>query len=491
MKSLVFYFIAVLISAPVVFGQPNPDTLWTRTYGGSGTDDALSVQQTNDGGYIIAGYTLSFGAGLTDVYLIKTNSSGDTLWTRIDGGSNWDEGFDVEQTDDGGYIVVGRTGSYGVGGRDFYVLKKDSIGNSQWTRTYGGPYFDLAYSVLQTAEGGYILAGDHELHPPSFSSYEGWLVKINSIGDTLWTRLYGGSNFDQARSIDITNDAGYFLVGTTESFSAGSRDLYTLKTDPIGDTLWTRTYGGIEYDYGVSGQQTSDGGYIVAGFTESFGAGGRDFYLIRTNSIGDTLWTRTYGGTQNDEAWSLDITNDGGYILAGLTHSYGAGGSDVYLVRTNDQGDTLWTKTYGGSGNELSYSVKCTNDGGYILAGYTDSFGAGGRDFYVVKTGPDTAVSHAPSTQPILHPRPLMLHPAYPNPFNSQVIIRYEVPVARQVKIVLYNLVGRVVEVLEDNRIEPGIYTMIWDAGENPSGIYFYRMDVGGFTQTRKLLLMK
>ena len=291
--------ILLLSIARLTLAQP-PDTLWTRTYGGSSDEEAYSVQQTTDGGYIMAGYTYSFGAGGEDLYLAKTNSQGDTLWTRTYGGSGDDEAVSVQQTADGGYIMAGYTYSFGAGNQDFYLVKTNSLGDSLWTYTYGGSGDDYARSVQQTTDGGYIVAGETN----SFGTGEGdfYLVKTNSLGDSLWTHTYGGSGDDYARSVQQTTDGGYIVAGCTMSFGAGYADFYLIKTNSQGDTLWTRTYGGANYDHAYSVQQTSDGGYVVAGYTTSFGAGNYDFYLVKTNSQGDTLWTRTYGGSNWDEA---------------------------------------------------------------------------------------------------------------------------------------------------------------------------------------------
>jgi uncharacterized delta-60 repeat protein len=388
-----FLILLVMACVQASFGQPNPDTLWTRTYGGSYHDRAHAVQQTTDGGYIVAGLTQSFGAGNYDFYLVKTNPLGDTLWTRTYGGSSEDWATSLQQTADGGYIVVGYTYSFGAGNRDFYMVKTNSLGDTLWTRTHGGTNVDGAWSVQQTADGGYIVAG--YTYSSGVGCCDSYLVKTNSQGDTLWTRTYGGSSYDDAYSVQQTADGGYIVAGTTNSFGAGWYDFYLVKTDSLGNTLWSRTYGGSSEDWGNSVQQTADGGYIVAGGARSFGAGPFDFYLVKTNRLGDTLWTRTYGGSHDDRASSVQQTADGGYIGAGYTYSFGAGTptyNNFYLVKTNSLGDTLWTRTYGGSRQENALSVQQTADGGYIMAGYTYSFGAGTPTYsnmYLVKTGPD------------------------------------------------------------------------------------------------------
>jgi hypothetical protein len=230
--------LSTICLSSIAFAQTN----WQRTYGGAGADGGHSVQQTIDGGFIIAGATSSFSAGDNDVYLIKTNAQGDTLWTRTYGGPGSDQGGSVQQTTDGGYIVAGWTGSFGAGRGDFYLVKTDAQGDTLWTRVYGGPNYDWGHSVQQTTDGGYIVAGE------------------------------------------------------TYSFGAGRADAWLLRTDASGDTLWARTYGDQLYQMGYSVQETNDGGYIVAGFTDTVGATGLRQWLVKTDATGDTLWTRVIGG---------------------------------------------------------------------------------------------------------------------------------------------------------------------------------------------------
>ncbi len=364
------------------WSQPLPVAVvltWARAFGGPGNDLGSSVQQTSDEGYIIAGCSGSFG-GL-DVYLIKLDAYGDTLWTRIYGGTYHEEGCSVQQTSDGGYVIAGYTASFGAGDHDVYLIKTDASGDTLWTKTHGGTDYDRGCSVQQTLDGSYIIAG----YTYSFGAgdYEVYLVKTDASGDTLWTRTYGGTSA-YCSEVRQTADGGY-IIACMSKFVV-SNDVRLIKTNASGDALWTRTYGGTDSDFGNSVQQTSDGGYIIAGWTDSFGAGSDDVYLIKTDASGATLWTRTYGGTGDDWGYSVQQTPDGGYVIAGWTESFGAGISDVYLIRTNASGDTLWTKTYGGTSVDRGYSVQQTADGGYIVAGYTYSFGTGDNDVYLIKT---------------------------------------------------------------------------------------------------------
>ncbi|MGB3342176.1 MAG: hypothetical protein WBB37_11915 [bacterium] len=392
LKRIVFVGISLLIT--LLFAQA-PDTLWTKTYGGVAGGIGRSVKQTMDKGYIITGWT-SFGNDF-EVYLIKTDSFGDTLWTRTYGGEYEDTGFSVLQTSDSGYIIAGRTYSFGASYSEVYLIKTDNVGDTLWTKMYGdhggSPSYNWAESIQKTVDGGYIIAGTYRLN-------NGYLLRTDSFGDTLWTRWFGGPQKDQLFSVQQTADSGYITVGYTESWGAGSCDVYLVKTDSLGDTLWTRTYGGIHDDVGKSVQQISSGGYIIVGTTVLGGPGYTDVYLIKTDSFGDTLWTRTYGGANiHNQGESVLQTADGGYIITGST-SLGAGWTDFWLIRTDAIGDTLWTKTIGGSEREISYSVQVTADGGYIITGFTDSYGAGGRNVYLVKTEPDVGI-HEGTVLPI------------------------------------------------------------------------------------------
>jgi len=376
---------AQLIVTVLVFASPAlAQTSWWRTYGGANYDCGWSAQQTSDGGYIIAGWTESFGAGSKDAYLVKTNASGDTQWTRAYGGTDEEVSYSVQQTSDGGYVMAGYTSSFGAGQRDVYLIKTNNSGDTLWTRTYGGTDFDYGYSVRQTTDGGYIIAGC--TYSYGAGSGDVWLIKTDASGNKTWDTTFGGGSPDGACFIRQTSDGGYIIAGATRSFGAWPYDVYLIKTNASGDTLWTRIYGGTEDDLGWSVEQTSDGGYVSAGVTGSFGAGNGDVYLIKTNASGDTLWTRTCGGTSEDSGYSVQQTSDGGYIIAGVTGSFGTGGDDVCLIKIDANGDTLWTRTYGGTSEDGGYSVRQTSDGGYIIAGGTYSFGAGNCDLYLIKT---------------------------------------------------------------------------------------------------------
>jgi uncharacterized delta-60 repeat protein len=373
------------------------NTTWAKTYGGEKGDAAYSIQQTSDGGYIVAGYTNSFGAGKNDFWVLKLNARGDVVWQKAYGGADDDYAYSIQQTSDGGYIVAGSTWSFGAGENDLWVLKLDPTGKVVWQKTWGGRFRDSAISVQQTFDGGYIMAGNTS----SFAAdwYDLQVLKLDATGDVVWQKTYGGAHWDEADSIQETADGGYIVAGFTYSFGAGESDVWVLKLDARGNVVWQKTYGGRREDSASSIRQTSDGGYIVGGSTRTFDPAFGDVGLLKLDARGNVVWQRTYGGRGLDEATSIQQTSDGGYIVAGSTWSFGAGNYDVWVLKLDARGNVVWQRTYGGRGLDEATSIRQTSDGGYIVAGSTWSFGAGNYDVWVLKLDANGNVANCtPST---------------------------------------------------------------------------------------------
>jgi len=489
MKNGISALTALLFIASLVIAQPHPNILWTQTYGGSNDDKGWSVQQTIDGGYVMAGWTWSYGVGVSDYYLVKTNSQGIRQWTRTFGGYTRDEAYWVEQTLDGGYILTGFTQSFGAGGGELWLVKTDWQGNRMWDRTYGGPLDgDGGRCVQQTKDGGYIAAGN----VASFGagSWDMYLLRTDALGNLIWQRAFGGTSQDYATSVRETSDGGCIVVGITYSFGSGGADIYVVRTDHLGHPLWSRTFGGSANEMGNSAIETEDGGFIIAGWTYSFGEGSADLYLAKTNSQGATEWTRTYGGSGFDGACTIHQTEDGGYIVGAYSSSVSAGSTDFLLLKLAANGDPEWKRTYGGGSGELWGCAEPTTDGGYVIGGWTYSYGSGVEDFFLVKTGPEDIGLGAESAR-IVSPSQFVLYPNYPNPFNSSTTIRFDIGESGHATLTLFDPLGREVAVLVNGVLSAGSHTVSWDASGLASGVYLSRLESGDYSETQKMVLVK
>jgi len=356
---------------------------WFKHYGGTDSDFDFSIQQTSDGGYITTGYTYSYTYGGADFAVYKLNSSGNKVWFKHFGGTNSDHGQTIQQTSDGGYIVTGYTYSYTYGNADFAIYKLDSNGNKVWFKHYGGADYDYGYFIQQTSDGGYVVSGFAESF--SYGSYDFAIYKLDSNGNKVWFKHYGGTQDDYGYSIQQTTDGGYIVTGYTNSYTNGNADIAIYRLDSNGNKVWFKHYGGTEDDIGYSIQQTSDGGYVVAGETNSYTYGGYDFAIYKLDSNGNKVWFKHYGGTVNDRGNAIQQTTDGRYIVTGSVISYSYGSTDFAIYKLDSNGNKVWFKHYGGTGADYGRSIQQTSDGGYIVSGHTDSYTHGNADFAIYK----------------------------------------------------------------------------------------------------------
>jgi hypothetical protein len=465
-----------------------PDTLWTRTFGGTNIDVGHCIEQVADGGYIVTGYTRSFGSTSgRNVWLVKTDAAGHEEWSHTFGGNGDDEGHAVRQTADGGYIIAGHTQSFGAGMKDVLLIKTDECGDLEWLHTFGGPNDDEGYSVQPTIDGGYIIAGVTSSH--GAGSRDVWLIKTDASGNESWSRTHGGMSSDGAWSVQQVSDGGFIMTGWTLSYGPGYLgNAWLVKTDSQGIHDWDSVFGGSGVDRGHAVRQCSDGGYILAGYTDSFGAGLYDMLLVKTDSSGGEQWMKTFGGTGRDYAQSVRQTADGGYIVAGYTLSYGAGSEDAWLVKTDLDGIGEWSQTYGGTSSDVAYCVRQTSDGGYIVAGHTLSYGAGLHDLWLIRlTGTQSGVGETAVAN-------LRLEIA--NPIHRVTAIDFELPAESGVKLVIHDAAGSRTRTLIDGRLPAGGHSLIWD-GRNDAGalvaggVYFCRIQAGEFGGTRKIVFAR
>jgi predicted secreted protein len=366
----------ILLTCTKLDAQPST---WQNYWGGYNMEVGNAIQQTNDGGFIIAGATFSFGAGLSDVYLVKTDSLGNTEWTRTYGGPGEDFAKSVKQTRDGGYIIAGHTTSYGAGGYDVYLIKTNSQGDTLWTKTYGTSNDERGVCLQITHDDGYIIAKNY------FN-----LIKTDSLGNVQWDTFYdihpGTAAWDDEASwIEQTIDGGYIITGQCKIWSSTLFDICLIKTNSLGVLQWSQIYQEGLSEFANSVQQTPDGYYLIAGSTESFGAGGSDAWLIKADALGNKVWSLPFGGRYNDYGGFIELTSDGNYLLGGTNDSFSPNRYDAWLLKLNTDGVILGSEYTGGSFEEYGLAGQQTADGGYVVVGYTDSYGAGATDVYAAK----------------------------------------------------------------------------------------------------------
>ena len=438
-----FLPITILISNFSFFLFAQPTIQWQKNFGGTGTDEAKSIQQTSDGGFIVVGNTYSVDTdvtgnhGLCDTWIVKMNGLGVPEWKKSFGGSGSDLSNAIQPTADGGYIFTGWsnsvdgdvTGNFGF--EDVWVVKLDNIGNIQWQKSFGGTGNDQSYAIQQTTDSGYILAGISSSNDIDVSSNNGcfdyWIVKLNNSGFIQWEKSYGGSGCEYVSSIQQTNDGGYIVGGWTGSNDGdvtenyGEYDYWIVKLDSSGIMQWQQSFGALHDDQAYSIQQTTDGGYIVAGV--SFITADDDegnYWILKLDSFGVLQWQKTFGGTADDGAYSIQQTADGGYIVAGGSNSTdgdvttNSGSLDFWIVKVNSSGDLIWEKSFGGTLDETPTSIQQTTDGGFIISGWsvsndgdlTDSYGLG--DYWVVKlNNPSAALKEINNYILKLYPNPV------------------------------------------------------------------------------------
>jgi hypothetical protein len=383
---------ALFIAAPYAAAQTN-STTWSKTYGGTGSDRGYGMIKTHEGGYAIVGTTNSFGAGIINGLLVKTDVDGNLLWNQTYSGIGQAITDAIVQASDSGYAMTGYTYSLAdqTGGLAAWVVKTDFSGNLEWNKTYPELGTAIGYSIIQTSDGGYAFAG--VTNSIGNGGKEAWLAKTDNNGNLQWNKTYGGVGDDQMFAVIQTSDGGYALGGDTSQTPGGATQLWLVKTDSTGIMLWNQTYNIAENQFMSTLVKTSDGGYALTGTTQT--ATGDDYALVKTDSAGTLLWSKTYTASPLDDALSGIQTSDGGYALIGVSNSSGLPLVKTWLVKTDAAGNLQWNQTYGGNGVDVAGIVVQISDG-YVLSGYTNATGAGSEDFWLVKTNSEGAIPSSP-----------------------------------------------------------------------------------------------
>ncbi len=462
----IYLFLFLVLANFNAFAQA-PAIQWTKTFGGAGVDELRVVKQTSDGGYILGGPSYSDisgdksenSKGGDDYWVVKLDPNGNKIWDKTFGGNDGDILIDIQLTADNGYILGGYSLSNSSGDKsenskgisDYWVVKLDANGNKIWDRTFGGAGSDLLFSLQQTTDGGYILGGfstsdiSGDKSENSKGEQDYWVIKTDANGNKIWDKTFGGADVDFLRSLQQTSDGGYILGGDSKSNisgdksenSHGSFDMWIVKLDANGNKTWDNTIGGAGND-GLDNhtmQQTSDGGYIIGGYSSSDISGDKtenhkgfsDYWVVKLNATGAKIWDKTIGGSLEENLYSLQQTSEGGYILGGYSNSNisgdktetSRGGHDYWVVKLDGTGNISWDKTIGGADVDILYSLQQTADGGYILGGYSRSNISGDKtedsrgfsDYWVAKLEGSSIIDCSSSTLSVTIPNAYAINP--------------------------------------------------------------------------------
>ncbi len=474
---IIFYVVLLMGCTTPLFSQIK----FRKKIGGNGYDYGMSAIQIEEKGYIICGSTSSYGYGNSDIFIVKTDSLGTPGVHTTFGGINIDRGTCIRKTTDNGYIISGYTNSFSTGGYDVYVIKVDSLLNQQWAKSLGGDDWDFANCVEQTSDGGFIICGSTYSFGNGNEDY--YVVKTNSLGDTTWTKTYGGANQDVAKSVIETSDGGFLITGFTKSFGDVQGDIYSVKIDINGDTLWTNKIGGLQADSGFDVIESSAGYYIVCGETKSIGAGDADGVIYRISYSGVTGINYTFGGASFDSFQSITEKANGHIAMTGKTTSFGFanGNGEVLIVALKQDWSFVNATTFGGYEKEDAFSVEPTEDNAYIICGQTNDTYNVLEDIYLIKTD-STAAS---TTIDVSNPTTIFENTTktatiklYPNPANSQIIIDLK-DIKEDATIVITNSIGQVVKRATLSGMNNS--TVVVPTSTLASGIYFLSVYATGY----------
>jgi hypothetical protein len=490
----VFIFSSVIIFLLSALSLNAQNVQWTHTYGGPGHDGAQSMTMTDDGGIVIVGFESPYQLNYSDILLIKTDTAGNELWSKIYNLNLNDVGRSICLTSDGGFIIAGMT-EVTPQIYDPFLIKTDKNGNLQWSKQYdyGLGLDDRGHSVRQTSDNGYIIAGQTRVFHGAFADYDMYIIKTDAGGNLQWTKLYHYDEFggnEVASSIRQLSDGGYIIGGFTQSSEWAS---YIVRTDSLGNVIWSNVYPGIWQSGCDDILPAIDGGFIMTGIETSYETDG-DLMLAKLSSTGNLLWKKIYGTTDYEEGFSVQQLQDSGYIVVGMT-GFGAGVFDMYIIRTNSSGDSLWSRTIGGTMDDRAFSVVSPNDGTYFVSGWAWSYGQGWGDFYMAKLTEPLVGSIANNNE---FPRQFKLAQNFPNPFNPVTVIKFNITSTSKVKLAVYNIQGKEIAVLTDKIYEPGFYEKAWNGENYSSGVYLYKIEAVSinspglnFAETRKMILLK
>jgi len=477
--------IMILFTLPA--GANEPELMSYYTIGGPRPDFGYSIEPTNDGGYIIAGISQSLGDHYSDAWLIKLNSTGETEWEHAYGGSQVEEARHAIQTPDGGYLLTGKTCSYANSEfSDLWLVKTDPLGEPIWMRTYGEDNGEELGSFVQnTADGGYIVVGRSN----SFGEgdYDIYLIKLNAQGEMRWQRTLGGNNDDLGYTVRERSD-GYVVAGYTNSFGVGKEDMCLIFTNENGEQESVKTYGGDDSDFGAYLTQTLDGGYILSGESHSEGYGG-SIWIVKTDDAGHQEWTYCCGGTYLDGSYGIINDFERGYLMAGWTETEESGNTDAVVIKLDEFGVEDWRCSYDMNSEDVGLGLQQDSEGNCFMVGYTYTGSALSFDLFVAQLREigELGIDPLAGDKPEIYE----LSDIFPNPSNGSAIIPFSLPEAEQVLISIYDCRGRLVRRIADRYFAAGHHQVVLESAGLSSGTYLILLQAGKFIQTTSYTLIK
>jgi hypothetical protein len=482
MKAIVFFIARGLFFFSLIFCSgstiaQSPDSLWMHHYGGLDKEIGFDAIEGDPGTYYVVGKSKSFSNGGYDAYILKLDNNGGIIWEEHYGDFLDEQIVSICPALYGGYVMTGYT-TTNENSAEIWLLWINDDGDSLWTHTYGSYTSDQGYFIRPNFDQGYTMTARLSVYLMGDQIY---LMKLDQAGDTLWTRIYGGTYQDYGHAVIQTSDGGYIIAGRTyASYTAESGDAWVLKTDAGGDTLWTRKYGGEDEDMFYCVLELDDG-YLFTGQTRSFGPGFINVYAVRTDFNGDTLWTRTYGGDVAQNCYALHETEGGNYVLCGYSSSFSAE-NDVYMVEIDPQGNMIWQDNWGiAAGDEYMYGCRPTSDGGYIITGWTNYYGAWDDELFALKLGESSGVEDEIMVESMLS--------VSPNPCRSQTKIHLDIPSSITASLKIYNALGSCVHIFFDKVEIRGVINLEWHTDALKPGIYFLRLETTSMSKYLKIIV--
>lgn len=461
---------------------------WSKTYGGENSDGGRQVVPLKDGGYLVCGYTYSTSNGYSDILLIKTDEEGNQLWSQNYGDAGWEYAWGACETPEGDFLAIGQA-STNEQQKDFILIKTDADGNEIWTKTYGGDSLDVGRSVMVDSDGNYLLCGYTESF--GYGANNIYVIKTDPDGNELWANFYGGSKSDMGRKIIETSDNNYLILGSTGSFGAGNRDVYLIKTDTDGNIIWSETYGTSGYQDAFDVVETESGDFYIAGHSDLHGIDFLEAYVVKTNQDGDKIWTATYEGSTNyyDYAKGIAETDDGNFMICGAVKNRTSRKNDVFLFMIDQDGTVLWEEEYGSEGSEWASSVLKTDEGDFVIAGHTESEGEGKFDVYMFKVS-----NPLTQTGEILIDSESRLYQNIPNPFSAETRITLNIGKGTSGKVSILDSGGKGIKTFET--LPSGKHTLTWDGKDNTNnkvaeGIYYCMLCAGKHIDVKKLIVVR